>query len=130
MDAPVEPIGPQDNLQFAEEVSDIEALRFEFGIGLLLCLPEVEVLVLCSEPSQRKDAIDIVLARPVGRGGRCPRGANSTTAPLREDDPSRSSAPPGKARHRFPHLRWQNCPVATPDQTRADNASRPDQPPP
>ena len=67
-----QPIGCENDFHFTEEMGDVKTFVFQFGIGLLLGLPEIHVLIFSSKPCQREDGINVV------RGGKCGGAAGIT----------------------------------------------------
>ena len=53
-------------------MGDVKTFVFQFGIGLLLGLPEIQVLIFGGDPCQREDGVHVV------RGGKCGRAAGVT----------------------------------------------------
>ena len=45
---------------------EVKPFRFQFGVGALLGLPEIQVFIRCGEPLKREDGIDILRG---GEGG-------------------------------------------------------------
>src|SRR5207249_4105543 len=65
--APSQPIGREDDFQFAEQVRDVKPARLKLSVGVLLRLPEIEILVFGGEPREREDGVHVMRRRKRGR---------------------------------------------------------------